>query len=127
MHSSSIKKHPRFPFIDIGRTVDFAKKAAEYQHPDFICSDDWSFQIENLSGLGTYRSESEAISASEKILFTYYGQLVDSYLKVAIESKNIELVMSLAERRGYWLGKDQRQKEIAGIINNALSILKPLT
>lgn len=125
MHSSSIKKHPLFPFIEIGRTVDFAK-AAECEHPEFICSDDWSFQIEKLSGLGTYRSESAAISASEKTLFSNYGHLVDGYLKEAIESKNLELALSLAERRGYWLGKDKRQQEIAGIINSALSILKPL-
>jgi hypothetical protein len=127
MHSSSINKHPRFPFIDIGRTVDYAKQAGEYHHPDFIGSeDDWSFQIEKLSGLGTYRSESEAISASEKALFANYSHLADKYLEEAIESKNLELALSLAERRGFWQGRDQRQREIAVIVNDALSILKPL-
>ncbi|QKG67050.1 hypothetical protein HP062_16505 [Pseudomonas sp. B14-6] len=121
------RPHSRFPFITIGKYLD----------PDFSHEKDgpsqknndhgWCFTIDSIYGYGTYRTKNEAIIAAEKELFSEHGEFARSQLKIAIENNNVSLALALAERRGYWLGATQRQKETAKIIKVALKNLMPLS
>lgn len=113
-----ISKHPLFPFIEIGRAIDFAKRNGNALEID-LCnesSDEWSFRFEGCDESPIVRSEVEAIIEAEKQLFLKQPDLVRERIGTALDNDDLKLAMLLSERAGYRAGKRDEKIHIHAAI-----------
>lgn len=122
--SSSIKSHPSFPFITIGRVLDFARsdgRPARYSSKTDI--DDWTFRIPGGHVSCLCQSEHEACLLAERTLFLLTPDLAEHYLQIARRDHDMEMVARIASARGYWKGRSEERARASSQITEAIKLL----
>lgn len=121
-----IRPHPQLPFIKIGKYVDPVFDEESFGSLDREDKEGWSYTIDGLPGFAVHQSALDALLAAEKVLFYELKEIAQSKLDRAIEENDLPLALSIAERRGFWLGVTDQRRTAAKVIEDALSRLNPL-
>lgn len=122
---ATIRCHPSIPFIEVGTTLDFARRGGYADDPAFTgTADEWTFLLAGESGNVICWSEAEALQEAEEQLFVAEGDLVGEQIRRALESGDVELALTLAERRGYWHGALAERDRICGVLEPLIEKLK---
>lgn len=125
MMSSTIKKHPLFPFIEIGRLVDFAHRDGYADDPRFIAHpDEWTFRIQGAHISYICRSEQDARLQAERTLFLHSPDLTEHYLQTARHDQDLELMTRLANACGYWKGRSEERATLNRHVTAAIKLLQ---
>lgn len=123
--TSTIKPHPTFPFIEIGRLLDFARRDGYADDPRFTAHpDEWTFRIPG--GHITYicRGEQKACRQAERTLFLHTPELAEHYLQIARRDQDLELMTRLANGCGYWRGRSEAQASFSQHVTAAIQLLQ---
>lgn len=88
-------------------------------------SDEWCYAIDGIVGRGSYQTESEAIIASERALFSEHGDFALAALESALQANDFKIAIFLAEGRGYWRGLADARKKTAYLADRIMSMLEP--
>ncbi len=121
----SIKPHPAFPFIEIGRLVDFARRGGYADDPHFITHpDEWTFRIEGGHVSYLCRSEQDARQQAERTLFLHSPELAEQHLQAARRNQDLELITRLANAGGYWRGRSEERATLSRHVTAAIQLLQ---
>ncbi|MDI1330888.1 hypothetical protein [Pseudomonas sp.] len=92
---------------------------------DSIHTDEWCYAIDGIVGRESYQTESEAITASERALFSEHRDFVQATLQSAIQTNDIKTLLFLAEGSGYWRGVADMHKRMANLADRITTMLEP--
>lgn len=121
---SSIKSHPLYPFVRIGRAFDLYPDWANY--PEGVVDNDWHIAAGRSSLTGdTYNSESDAMAAVHSALFEKWNSdLVETQIQLARENGDWPLFRRLVEGGAWTEGYAQAERDLAEKLSPLSSTLQ---
>lgn len=116
----------RLPSFDSPTVWEHGKSLSGHEEiNDSIHTDEWCYAIDGIVGRGSYQTESEAITASERALFSEHGDFAQTALESALQDNDFKIAIFLAEGRGYWRGLADARKKTTYLADRIMSILEP--
>lgn len=112
--------HPTIPFIRVCTEAEFGRLRGYDKHEDWYGSEDvWFILIDDFDLPIGCTSAQDAFAEAEEYLFKIVPDLGDRKIAEAKASGDIDLIITLVERKGYLKGRLDAAKEIIDAIKPA--------